>query len=81
MSWAVTPEPGSVYLCAEACSHRDCAANRLLIETACAICGEPIGAGKQYTGVTSNRDQARVAHWLCLLALDNLRLHSDEVRR
>ena len=32
-------------ICATPCQHKDCAANRAFIESACEICGKPIGEG------------------------------------
>ena len=48
MAYAISPRIGGDFICADECSHTDCAWNRDLIATTCRYCLTPIGEDRWY---------------------------------
>ena len=61
MIWAMTPIPGSAFLCKGECQHKDCQGHRDLINSLCKICQKPLGEDAAYY-----REAAGYAHRLCV---------------
>lgn len=62
MAYSMVPTPGSKWLCADLCKHRDCAEHRTLAGTICPGCKDPIGFERAWT---SNQD-GKPWHFVCL---------------
>lgn len=64
MAAACIPAPGSKYVCAEPCQHKDCAQHRADAAVVCSYCSKPVGTDVPvYAG---QEGESRLVHAVCL---------------
>lgn len=63
MAWAITPKPGSEYLCAGPCQHKDCALTLQIINAICRHCDKPIGSDVKWNFGDDSKPQHLVCGW------------------
>lgn len=68
MAYSILSQPGAESgPCVEPCDHRDCAFSRMMAETPCPYCQEPIGYKRRFVGRVSGEGDDSLAHWACRL--------------
>jgi hypothetical protein len=59
-------QPGSKYgPCQPTCEHKDCALTRMMAETLCTICDQPIGYDTDFYRAGDGTNPNRLDHALC----------------
>lgn len=66
MAYAISPKIGGDFICADECSHTDCAWNRDLIATTCRYCSEAIGENRWYNTEPAIGTDRHAVHYVCL---------------